>query len=178
MKIHLFMLLAICLCFCSCNKAYGQKEEIRRAIEKQMQTYPQSTLRDIYKNFFQDRFGPGHLVSDTTAAGAYLRQELATATKLDGPLYEPTGYEGNFYRVNLSLIKDGIVPYGVYFDAFIRSVNGIRPISIEEWEKEWGQINAVISEMDLRVDNYKQDSMEIDSLLRQGKYVMHHSKNM
>lgn len=105
-----------------------------------------------------------------------MRQELATATKLDGPLYEPTGYEGNFYRVNLSLIKDGIVPYGVYFDAFIRSVNGIRPISIEEWEKEWGQINAVISEMDLRVDNYKQDSMEIDSLLRQGKYVMHHSK--
>lgn len=156
--------------------AYGQEQEIRKAVIEQMRAYPKSTLRDLYKNFFQDRFGPGHMISDTTVAGAYLREELATATRLDGQCYEPTGYEGNFYRVNLSLVKDGIVPYGVYFDAFVRSVNGVHPISVEAWKEEWRTIGSVISGMDLHLDGYEQDRQEIDSLLEQGKYVMHHSR--
>ena len=150
--------------------------EIRQAVERQMQAYPLSTLRDLYKNFFQDRFGPGHIIADTTSAGAYLREELATSEKLSGPLFEPTGYEGNFYRVNLSLIREGIIPYARYFDVFVRSVNGIHSTSIEEWEKEWRLISSVISNMDLRLDGYEQDCAEIDRLLAQGKYVMHHSQ--
>ncbi|MGN0213878.1 MAG: hypothetical protein ACI4AH_03605 [Muribaculaceae bacterium] len=130
----------------------------------------------MYKNFFQDRFGPGHIIADTASANAYLRKELATTKNFDGPLYEKTGYAGNFYRVNLSLIKDGVIPYDIFFDAFVRSVNGISRTPIEEWKKEWDVINTVISKMDLPIDNYKRDSLEIDSLLVQGKYVMHHSR--
>ncbi|MGM9802781.1 MAG: hypothetical protein ACI308_01240 [Muribaculaceae bacterium] len=143
---------------------------------EQMRVYPQSTLRDLYKNFFQDHFGPGHIVADTASAKAYLNKELATTKKFEGPLYERTGYAGNFYRVNLSLIKDGVIPYDVFFNAFVRSVNGIRHTPIEEWKKEWGVISNVISKMDLPIDDYKRDSVEIDSLLEQGKYVMHHSR--
>ena len=47
-------------------------EQIRRAVERQLRMYPKSTLQDLYKNFFQDYFGPGHIVSDTLSAGAYL----------------------------------------------------------------------------------------------------------
>lgn len=176
MKIHLFILLALCLCLCGCNKAYGQKEEIRRAIEKQMQTYPQSTLRDIYKNFFQDCFGPGHIIADTISANTYLREELAKSEKFSGQLYERTGYKGNFYRVNLSLIKDGVIPYNIFFNAFVRSVNGIHHTPIEKWKGEWFLISTVISEMDLQMDGYKQDCLQIDNLLEQGQYVMHHSQ--
>ncbi len=170
------LLLAVCmigLC-CTCD---SQKDNIRKAIENQMQIYPESTLRDLYKNFFQDRFGPGHIVSDTTSAGAYLREELAAAQRFDGLPYEPTGYNGNFYRVNLSLVKDGIIPYAVYFDAFVRSVNSIRPMPVEGWKKEWALISSVISDMDLHLNGYKRDSLEIDSLLGQGKNVMHHSRS-
>ena len=176
MKIHLFILLALCICLCGCNKAYGQKEEIRRAVVEQMRVYPQSTLRDIYKNFFQDCFGPGHIIADTISANTYLREELAKSVKFSGQLYERTGYKGNFYRVNLSLIKDGVIPYNIFFNAFVRSVNGIRPTPIEEWEKEWHLISTVISEMNLQMDGYKQDSLQIDNLLEQGQYVMHHSQ--
>ncbi|MGM9792535.1 MAG: hypothetical protein ACI3Y4_09090 [Candidatus Cryptobacteroides sp.] len=130
----------------------------------------------MYKNFFQDRFGPGHIISDTASANAYLSEELAQAEKFEGPLYERTGYAGNFYRVNLSLVKDGVIPYNIFFNAFVRSVNGIRPTPVDEWEKEWHLISTVISEMDLHLDNYTRDSLEINSLLGQGKYVMHHSK--
>ncbi len=176
MKILFLLSLSVSLCLLGINEATGQEREIREAVAEQMNIYPQSTLRDLYKNFFQDRFGPGHLVSDTAAAGAYLREELSTAKRFDGLLYESTGYEGNFYRVNLSLVKDGIIPYGVYFDAFVRSVNSITPMPVEQWKKEWTLVNAVISDMDLHLNNYKQDSLEISRLLEQGKYVMHHSR--
>jgi hypothetical protein len=96
-----------------------------------MELYPESTLRDLYKNFFQDRFGPGHIIADNSAADRYLRYELNTAEGFEGLDYEPTGYEGRFYRVNLGVIADGRVPYEKYFDAFVRSVNNIKPISIE-----------------------------------------------
>lgn len=159
--------------------AYGQRtteEKIEEAVERQMRAYPLSTLRDLYKNFFQDRFGPGHLISDTTAASTYLRKELASSQQFGGACYEPTGYLGNFYRVNLSVIKEGWVDYPTYFDVFVRSVNGIEPISVEQWKREWERINHVIVSMDLHLADYSRDSTEIANLLREGQYVMHHSR--
>lgn len=154
----------------------AQEVEIRKAVESQMHTYPESTLCDLYKNFFQDYFGPGHIISDETSADAYLQEELASAEEYRGVSYEPTGYKGNFIRINLSVIADGTVPYQVYFDAFIRSVKGIIPISVEEWTKEWQLISSVISEMDLDLPGYVKDSLEIENMLKSGEYVMHHSQ--
>ena len=121
--------LTLFLLFCLCLSATEKKDfekAVREAVSWQMQTYPKSTLKDLYKNFFQDKFGPGHIISDTTAAGNYLRRELASYTECTGEIAEPTGWEGNFLRVNLSVIKNGRVPYNIFFDAFVRSVNGVR----------------------------------------------------
>lgn len=153
-----------------------EKEAIRMAVGRQMSQYPCSTLRDLYKNFFQDRFGPGHLIDNVAAAGRYLRSELNSSDTLMGPVYEPTGYQGNFYRVNLSVVKEGIVPYRIFLDAFVRSVNGIEPVPVEEWAKEWQIIESVISEMNLQLPHYERDKQEIAELLQAGKYVMHHSQ--
>jgi hypothetical protein len=84
-----------------------KSERIRTAVENHLEAYPKSTLQDLYKHFFQDYFGPGHIVSDTSSAGAYLDRELALFEQAPGAYYEPTGYNGNFYRVNLSVIKRG-----------------------------------------------------------------------
>ncbi|MCC8095894.1 MAG: hypothetical protein LIP05_11390 [Tannerellaceae bacterium] len=126
------------------------EDAVRTAVERQITTYPKSTLKDLYKNFFQDKYGPGHIISDTTGAGNYLRRELSTMTSSDGELVEPTGWEGNFYRVNLSLIKEGRIPYDVFFDAFIRSVNGIEPPPVPVWKEEWENIEIIISSWNLR----------------------------
>lgn len=149
---------------------------VRAAVSRQMQTYPESTLKDLYKNFFQDKFGPGHIISDTTAAGNYLRRELASYTECTGDVAEPTGWEGNFLRVNLSVIKDGQIPYPVFFDAFVRSVNGIRPVTVAEWQKEWLQIEAIIRTMEPDLPGYEADRKEIEERLKRGEYVGHHSK--
>ena len=128
------------------------------------------------KNFFQDKFGPGHIISDTTAAGNYLRRELASYTECAGDVAEPTGWEGNFLRVNLSVIKNGRISYQTFFDAFVRSVNGIRPVTVAEWQKEWLRIESVIRSMGLSLPDYEADRKEIEERLDRGEYVGHHSQ--
>ena len=172
-----YILLAVAaMTIFACNKVNPTHEKIRQSVERQLELYPESTLRDLYKNFFQDRFGPGHIIADNSAADRYLRYELNTAEGFEGLDYEPTGYEGRFYRVNLGVIADGRVPYDKYFDAFIRSVNGITPISIEEWSKEWHEIDSVIMTMGLQLEDVSADRAEIKALIEGGDYVMHHSQ--
>ena len=172
-----YILLAVAaMTIFACNKVNPTHEKIRQSVERQLELYPESTLRDLYKNFFQDRFGPGHIIADNSAADRYLRYELNTAEGFEGLDYEPTGYEGCFYRVNLGVIADGRVPYDKYFDAFIRSVNGITPISIEEWSKEWHEIDSVIMTMGLQLEDFSADRAEIKALIEGGDYVMHHSQ--
>ena len=153
-----------------------KSELIRSAVENQLSIYPKSTLQDLYKNFFQDYFGPGHIVSDTTSAGAYLDRELDSFEQAVGAYFEPTGHNGNFFRVNLSVIKEGIISRDDFFDAFIRSVSDIQIITLEEWKKEWKKIDSVIYAMNLSLVNYTRDREDIFSLLEQDKYVMHHSE--
>jgi hypothetical protein len=173
MRILIFILFIISVSAC------GQRDRessIKVAVEHQMELYPCSTLQDIYKNFFQDRFGPGHIISDTASAGEYLREELNSLISFSGVPYEPTGYMGNFYRVNLSVIKEGKVDYDTFFKTFIKSVSGFEPISVQEWKDEWGVINGVVYKMNLNLKHYSRDSLEIAHLLQEGKYVMHHSR--
>ncbi|WP_085535355.1 hypothetical protein [Massilibacteroides vaginae] len=170
----LFVLFFVSFTCFSQNQEF--KTAVKEAVVRQMETYPQSTLKDLYKNFFQDKFGPGHLIADTTAAGNYIRRELASFTTSDGLLLEPTGWEGRFYRVNLSLLKDGTIPYDVFFDAFVRSVNSIDPIPVEAWHIEWKEIERIIAGMELKLVDYVTDREEIDERLSCGEYVGHHSE--
>lgn len=162
--------------YMACHKSDPTRERIIRSVERQLERYPHSTLRDLYKNYFQDRFGPGHIIADEQAADRYLRYELENASSFDGDDYEPTGYEERFQRVNLGVIADGRVPYDKYLSAFIRSVNGIKPITIDEWHKEWAVIDEVIASMQLDLPGYEADRAEIWALIEGGEYVMHHSE--
>jgi hypothetical protein len=151
------------------------EDAVKQAVTRQINDYPYSTLKDLYKNFFQDRFGPGHLIEDTVAAGQYLRGELASFDHSDGAVCEPTGWEGCFLRVNLSVVKEHLVPFNVFFDAFVRSVNQITPLSVEQWQTEWISIDSIISSMNLSLADYEKDRKMILDMLDQGETVMHHS---
>lgn len=151
-------------------------DKIKVAVERQLRDYPKSTLQDLYKSFFQDRFGPGHLVSDTSAAGNYLRYELNNSENFHERYYEPTGYENNYYRVNLSVLKENKISYQKYFDAFLRSVEKIDLDAISEWKEEWSRIEEVIISMNLDLENFEEDLEMIRSVLEQGKYAVHHSE--
>ena len=177
MRKYSFLTLFFLFCLClSATEKRDFEEAVRVAVSRQMQKYPKSTLKDLYKNFFQDKFGPGHIIGDTASAGNYLRRELASYTECTGDIAEPTGWEGNFLRVNLSVIKNGQIPYATFFDAFVRSVNGIRPVTGDQWQKEWLRIEAIVRSMDLALPGYEADRKEIEERLGRGEFVGHHSK--
>ena len=151
-------------------------DSISEALDYQLSNYPSSQYRDVYKNFMQDFFGPGHILADTAASGRYLRQELAEDGPFDGPMYEKTGFRGNFYRVNLSLIKDGIIPYETFFPAFVESVQGITPPSGEEWMKTWNLIDSVIVAKGLHFPDEDIDRQALAAQFTDGNYIAHHSR--
>ena len=151
-------------------------DSIAEALDYHMEHYPSSQYRDVYKSFMQDYFRPGHLLNDTAASGRYLRMELAEEGPFEGPLYEKTGYKGNFYRVNISLIKDGTIPYDVFFPAFVESVQGIESPSGEEWMNTWSIIDSVIIAKGITFADEEKDRRELSGQFAEGNYIAHHSQ--
>lgn len=151
--------------------------DIAKAIDRQITEYPASQLADVYKNFFQDYFGPGHILADRGKSLDYLRGEMTdTAIPWEGPLYEPTGARGNFLRVNLSVVRDGYVPFDTYFDAFARSVEGIVPPSDEQWRMTWQRIDSVLTTRRDTFADEASDRKMIGDKLASGNFVVHHSR--
>lgn len=161
--------------------AHAQGDQIKRAIAQQVETYPASTLKDIYKNFFQDAFGPGHLMSNATDAEQrmrnYLEQEYEEVKNEPNscPDYEQTGSHGRFYRVNLSVINDGRVSLSTFMNAFMKSAAQFSLPKVEDWKQEWIGIEQCIRELGYRFPDQQQDSAAIMNILNQGQYASHHS---
>ena len=156
--------------------ACSGKSGVHTAVERMLSDYPASTLQDIYKSFFQDRFGPGHIVADTAQAAVYLRHELESVDNLDVKLYEPTGEHCNYYRVALAAIASGKVPFDTYLSCFLRSVREVETVDVEVWAAEWALKEKVIASMDLGLPGYAEDAAAIMELLSQGHYAVHHSR--
>lgn len=152
------------------------EDSIAAALDYQLTNYPVAQYRDVYKNFMQDFFGPGHILSDTAASGRYLRYELAETDSFDGPLFEPTGYKGNFMRVNIGLIADGTIPYNLFFDTFVESVKEITPPEGEDWMRRWNTIDSVIILKGIKFYNDSIDRIDLKKQFGEGNYIVHHSK--
>ena len=121
-----------------------QRQEVESVVKRQLELYPQSRLIDLYKNFFQDKFGPGHMVADTASAGAYIRRELALMRSESGgkvvgltqsEVAEVIGWEGRFVRVDLAVIEMGIVSYKRFSEAFFESSSSHILPDIEKWKR-------------------------------------------
>ena len=85
-------------------------------LKEQIKNHPNQTLQDVYKSCYQDEYGPGHLISNESSAINSLYQEINSIEKDYNPitLIEQTGIYGNYLRVDLTLIRDGIIPFLFY----------------------------------------------------------------
>lgn len=154
----------------------SMEDSIRLALQYQRDHYPVSQLRDVYKNFMQDFFGPGHILNDTAASARYLKRELAETDIFAGPAYEPTGFRGNFYRVNIGLIADGTIPYDTFFSNFVKSVQGIEAPDSAYWMNIWNRIDNEINKMDWRFENEEADRSALNEQFEEGNFIVHHSR--
>ena len=169
-------LLPILFLLCSLG-LFGQGMDtlsVRIAIERQMTAYPKSTLQDIYKSFYQERFGPGHLIGDTALAGRYLMRELSELTEHSTVYYEPTGSDGRFVRVYLSAVADSLITADQLLDAFVRSANMDKGKEVD-WELDWRSIVDVITKYGIVLNDFDKDVEMLNEASR-NRQAVHHSR--
>ena len=156
-----------------CTSSTARYED---AIAGQLRYHPETTLQDIYKSFYQDKFGPGHIIPDRASAEEYLRYELSSMEEdTDTLLFEPAGAGLSYVRVSLRLVSDEKIDFDEYLDSFISGAVPVTDETLREWKAEWPEIAAAAAKLD--IDGYERDKVMIDSLLsvEGSQYAMHHS---
>lgn len=141
-----------------------------------LQKYPEATLQDIYKGSFQDVFGPAHLLTNREAVKNYILKELEHAQTLEGEYYTPCGWQGNFYQVNLSVVQEGKIAIDELVDAFMESARDIDTTLTQAWIDEWKLLQQIVRSVSPDLPGFEEDSTLLAHLLKQGKYVVHHSR--
>ena len=155
--------------------AINLKVSILKAVRIQLECFPESSLKDIYKSFFQDEFGPGHLLENPEQARAYFEQELDVMKSQGRSNVEPCGRGLRFYRIPMDLIKDGVINAEDYFSAFTTGSSEFAIPDIDEWKKKWSTILTILESLHLRINSFENDSSEILKALKRNDYIMHHS---
>ena len=169
----LLLILALACSF----SLFGQSIDtvaVRSALERQLATYPASTLQDIYKSFYQEHFGPGHIISDTASARRYLMNELSEMGKTQSPYFEPTGSQGDYVRVYLSAIADSLITAEQLLDAFVRSANSWQNPAVS-WMEKWRAIISVIQSNKMEIKGFETDFSLLNEAARNNQ-AMHHSQ--
>ncbi len=156
--------------------ASDREKQIIQFIDNELKYYPEAHLADLYKNYFQDAYGPGHIIEDTTQAGKYLDWELRQTDWIDTLSYQALGINHDYYRINLRLVKDGIIPRDTLLQALLKSAKLARNPDLESWKKEWNEVLAVIKKMKPNLPGMETDEKLINQVFSEGDVVMHHSK--
>ena len=150
------------------------KEE---AIDYLINTYPKARIVDVYKSFYQDNYGPGHLLGDSISAIRYFNYELEDTMEWGGPAYEFTGEGKNFMRLNMNLIRTGKIPKEEYFKAFKNSLGQVETPVDEYWISEWNLIDSIINRKDYHFIKEDQDKEYIKEKIETRNFPIHHSEN-
>jgi hypothetical protein len=157
----------------ACTRPSQPREDFVRTY---LQKYPEATLQDIYKGSFQDVFGPAHILTNREAVMNYIQSEMESAEAWEEHDYIPCGWQGNFLQVNLKVIADGRVPMDDFVDAFMASANGIDTTLTSSFIEDWHLIQQAVRLTDPQLEGFKEDSTLLSHLLKEGKYVVHHSR--
>lgn len=149
--------------------------EVVSSIKRMQARYPKITLCDIYKSFYQDFFGPGHIIESKEKAEGYLMRELERTEK-PSVEFEFTGAKGRFVRVDIFFIKNGMIDKDAYLKALMNSVVVADSTAVQQWLMEWHYVQWVIENSGLNINNYKEDKEFIRQRIENGVYEMNHSQ--
>lgn len=173
---RVLLFLASALAAVACSSSGVDSRAVIRSVRIQMEVHPESRLQDLYKSFFQDRFGPGHMISDRESAMNHILSELGQADSTDAVFIEPCGWQHNYVRVNLSSVRLGLISAEELTDALMESAVPVTEGEIASWQEEWRAVLAIIEKHFPDITDLQQDSRRIDSLLCSGQYACHHSR--
>jgi hypothetical protein len=150
-------------------------DRVRTAATALLKRYPSAGLFDLYKSFFQDEFGPGHLLVDRSAALAHLDQELAMVVSRHRYDLDPCGLGRRYFRASLDLVVDELVDREKFVAFFLRGAEGFGIPDMNRWKATWDSILSALEPLRMRIDRFDDDAVRIEDRLSRGEYAIHHS---
>lgn len=122
---------------------------------------------------------PRHLIPDPQSARKYLESELLTfredldSARYDAPgiTYYPVGDQGNYVRVDLGVVLDGLVGEDAFLDAFVRSANEGKRLTATQWVAKWKEVAKVIRKRFPDIPDAAEDLEMIDSFVEKGELI-------
>lgn len=147
---------------------------VNKAVAIMQAKYPKVTLYDIYKSFYQDNFGPGHIIPSKSTAKKYLATERKGLTKYSVGA-EPTGALGRYIRVDLNYVNNKKIKQSVYLKSLMNSVDN-QQHDMKNWENEWSFILKCIMSSGIKIENIEAQNDEIEKRFSRGEYTMSHSE--
>lgn len=159
---------------------YAVPNRVVETLGAYMRQFPEAQLMDVYKSCFQDVYGIEHLLSDSATCAQYILDEMSRMDSSDHryPLYEYTGVEGNYVRVNLQVLKEGKMEVGRFVQLLMKGVQKGEKLPLYDWRGQWGRIVAVLRGFDqgVRPHHFEEDVAELEKMFNSGEYACHHSQ--
>ncbi|MDP8202791.1 MAG: hypothetical protein P9M11_11725 [Candidatus Tenebribacter burtonii] len=150
-----------------------QNDLINKLIKSEYGLHPKAQLIDYYKLFFQGTFGAGHFIKDRSSAAEFLRTELETSVDFEEIEYQDISYINNIFRVNINLIKKGIISFDDFLDAFLKSAEVENIISKDRWMQYWQSIEQQILKLKIPIKNFDFQSTELWKIILSTQNVSH-----
>ncbi len=154
---------------------YSLQEKVLKALTFQLVAYPSLSLIDIYKSFFQDACGPGHLIEDEATFRTCFSNELKNMKSRGNRLVEVCGCGFRYCRIPMDIVIDGLLDEEEFMLACIASASSFAIPSVEEWKKSWEEIFNILLPQQQHIRDFNKDSLVIFTSLEKGLFMMSHS---
>lgn len=145
--------------------------KFNRVILKELFLHPKSSLIDYYKMFYQDYFGPGHIIADEGRTRTRLVDELSSYKSKNRFFYQDISCKNNFLRLDLKIIDDKNIE--IFLKRFIESSVLKIDVSFNEWALDWQVIQKVLLVKLPHLDR-EPDKLIVNKLI-QSKEIPSHS---
>ena len=149
--------------------------QVLNSVRVILDRYPGASLRDIYKSFYQDACGPGHMIEDSAAARAYFDDELTLMVSKRYYEIEPCGIGRNYCRISMDYVADGLVTADDFYNHFIESHASHSVAEPESWAVKWERIRTVMQSLHHDIVDYASDLAHIEKSIANARYTMRHS---
>lgn len=149
--------------------------KVVKALAFQLTKYPALSLIDIYKSFFQDAFGPGHLIEDEATFRTCVSNELKNMKSRGNRSAEVCGCGFQYCRIPLDVVVDGLLDEEEFMSACIASASSFTVPQVEEWKNKWEEIFTILLPLHTDIRNFNKDSLTILTSLEKGICMMSHS---
>lgn len=172
---NIFILVTF-LCALALSLQAQNKNQVKRFVLYQVNKYPKIHLTDIYKSCYQDYLGSEHLISSKDVSKQYISKELDNLNKnRTAQNFEKCGLKGNYIRVDLQVINEGLLDIDTLNNWFVES-SKMSPHTFQEWVIYWDKIVTIIKSMDLNLPDFEKEQLFIDNLLKNNQYACSHSQ--